>query len=276
MYILVLICYTIRYMNPNPRKPALILDDTPKEVIETAILLRGIAGVDVQHLLSIPKFQRENGIHHQIDVGKEQSLRECAKALIQYSAVIVDNSFTDGKHERFTDGWVKGIDFLLNTAGPALQLIPEDERPRIVCFSPSNQDTIDEHRKTLWDKFGISSYHKYYDRPLIALSLMISERYGTNLSDLELLRTLGFKPGDDYEKVTILLNIGEENSNRFSSEGKIVEGPGDPEASWEKAVDLFSRHMDITAADLVGRIETAVETRRANIEGSTIGRKERA
>lgn len=162
----------------NPLKPAVVLDDSPSIVTPIAHGLRVFAGVDVEHYFSIPAFERKYGMD-QIEINDHAGrYRACADALKQYSVLVCDNNFRDHEDpEHPYDGWATGIDFLRYTVGPALQLLPPEERPLIVCYAPSNRETIMGNRGVL-EENGIISFLKTQEDICVGLYVAIAHECG--------------------------------------------------------------------------------------------------
>ena len=75
------------------------------------------------------------------------------------------------------DDTITGIDFLFNGVMPALNLLPVEERPLVVCYAPSNKDAIRNVRKRL-EEGGIISFLKTEEDICVGLYSRIVCEYG--------------------------------------------------------------------------------------------------
>lgn len=184
--------------------------------------------------------------------------------------IVMDNNFSDGHHERRSDGSVEGISFLKNLFGRALNLLPEEERPLVVCFAPSSEVAIETNTDELWQKWGIVSLHKAYDRMLIPLEILIAERFGAPVRGETLIHdVMGFASGDDLQKVRMNENLRQYCEGLFPGESMYqVKGPGYAGASWEGTIGLFSEALQCDPLDLEARIESAIEMPGGHPEGN--------
>lgn len=146
----------------NNQGAALILDDSPYEVVPLARMLRYYTGLRVDYFPSIPKAERvwEEKLGIPDDGIIDYFIKLWSKILPKYDLIIIDNNFEDGQHEKKSDGWVRGLDFIQGTLMRALELLSPEERPLIICFAPSNEEVIRRNEQSLWEG-GVLSFHKY-------------------------------------------------------------------------------------------------------------------
>lgn len=130
-----------------------VIDDTPEDAFRLAVASKRIGGYEPTLYSSTSSFMHEHGY-------------DITTALARFKAIICDNNF------QTTDGaW--GHEFLINTVGPALFQIPEEQRPLVICFAPSSWEVIREHKEAL-QNIGILSLHKQDQIAYIGLALRIS------------------------------------------------------------------------------------------------------
>lgn len=250
-----------------PQKPAVILDDSPEDVVPLARGLRVFGGVETMHFFSIPAFERENNL--QFEPGDDDKwLKNVAEVLKKYSVIVSDNNFEehiDPAHPY--DGFARGIDFLTGVVGPALQLISPEERPLVVCFAPSSHESIDENRERL-ENMGIIAFHKIEQSTLIGLYMAVSQEYKLPLSYREFIHDiLGFEEGDmryGGKGYRFGFDLGYEHLHKSfndESNGNIVAGPPRP-LPWKKLKNNISFQLGLPVQQFDLRIDTVTSLHR--------------
>ena len=134
--------------SPNQAKPVLVIDDDRSMVLYLARGARRFGGLPVEYHRSIEGFMRTKGI---VDNDKEG----LARVLRDYGAIVCDNNLESASNDYPGDGRKRGIDFLEDQAGPAVETLPEKDRPILVCFAPSSQGVIDNNEQRLWEKYKV-------------------------------------------------------------------------------------------------------------------------
>ncbi|MBI4974026.1 hypothetical protein HZC27_05435 [Candidatus Roizmanbacteria bacterium] len=250
-----------------PQKPAVILDDSPEDVVPLARGLRVFGGVETKHFFSIPAFERENNLQLEPN-NNEKWLKEVAEVLKKYSVIVSDNNFeehTDPAHPY--DGYARGIDFLTGVVGPALQLLSPEERPLVVCFAPSSHESIDDNRERL-EKMGIIAFHKIEQSTLIGLYMAVSQEYKLPLSYREFIHDiLGFEEDNmryGEKGYRFGFELGYEHlhkSFKDEGDGNIVAGPPRP-LPWKKLKNDISSRLGLPVKQFDLRIEAVAALHR--------------
>lgn len=240
-------------------RPVVILDDSPSSTCTLAQGVRRFAGRSTLYFRSVPAFLRY------LNWKYEDGLAVLGEKLSQYSAIICDNNFEAQDHEQTSDGWVRGIDFLLGKVGPAVLNLPEQERPYLVCFSPSSEEVIRLHEKELWDEYKIASFHRAFEALAIGIAIKLSEIYKTPFSREALICGIlrfekEYPDGFQSEKhdFFIGLNLDHISGNFQDEEMWQIEGEARG-ISWEELADAIASGLHIETGALQTRIEGQVE-----------------
>jgi hypothetical protein len=257
----------------NKLKPALILDDSPTDVIPIARSLRLFAGVDVEYLQSIPAWERKHEIT--FDYSKkgahDRFYRQIANQLKQYSALVVDNNF---QNAGYPDDGVEGLPFLMGPIGSALKLIKPKERPLVVCFAPSSTDLIQEKKAELWRDHQIISFHKFYEAPFIGIAVKLANDNKVTINRENLLHDIfGFDPEEiDYNspagqfgfKLRYDLLDDDNVFGRDKVEGSALS------FDWPNFLRDLASRLNTTENEFLGRIDSVVSPLRQSREGGGI------
>ncbi|MFA5137047.1 MAG: hypothetical protein WC489_06720 [Patescibacteria group bacterium] len=249
----------------NSLKPAAVLDDSPYSIFPIARSLRTFGGVDVEHYFSIPAFERTAGITNEPNQ-QQQRIESCAMALRQYSVVVCDNNFedhVDPKHPY--DGWTRGIDFLISTVGPALELIPPKERPLVVCYAPSNRETILHNREAL-EQMGIIAFMKTEEAGSVGIYTAVVREYGYAPSYYEFVHDiLGFELDEMEWKErgqSFIFDLATKyiySRSMFPDEDReVVAGPAKP-IEWSILQAEIEENLGLKEGEFGRRIESVIQ-----------------
>jgi len=249
-------------------KPAVVLDDDKDWAKNIARGIRRFGGLPVKYFSSIEAFYR----HHKLDYGDQQGL---ARVLEGYSVVVSDNNFETPNPEYPDDGEIRGANFLLSQVGPALDNIPNENRPIVMCFAPSSMSVLQGYEKQMWEKYNIVSFHKTWETAAVGLTVRIAREYGVILSRSSIISNICQQSidEDDYDspKAKFFFNFRADHTEfrPFDSESLTkVEGTAKP-MQWEEIAASLAQRLNITPTALSKIIGLEVQKRKREIEGQT-------
>lgn len=247
-------------------KPALVLDDDRDWAAGIARGIRRFGGLPVTYFPSIEALYR----HHEINYGDKQGL---AHVLEGYSVVVSDNNFETPNPEHPGDGYTRGVNFLLQQVGPALESMPKENRPIVMCFAPSSMSVLCAYEQQMWDKYNIISFHKTWETAAVGLTVRIAREYGVLLSRESIISHICQQnlTEDDYgcPKADFFFHLRADHTifEGFPNENSTqVEGDANP-MEWEDIVASLASRLKITSAILSDTIDKEVQERKREIEG---------
>ena len=253
-------------MQQQKLKPAVILDDDPTWATNIARGIRRFGGLPVEYFPSIEAFYR----HHNIKHGDTQGLKHVLEG---YSVVVSDNNFETPRPDFPGDGYYRGADFLLGDVGPALDEIPEENRPIVICFAPSSMTVLRGYEKRMWEKYGIVSFHKTWETAAVGLLVRIVREYGVLLSRESIVSSICQKSLDEDEygspKADFFFWFRADHCDfeDFPGEGFTqVKGDAKP-MEWQEIVASLAQRLKTTSVALSDTIDREVQKRKKEIEG---------